>query len=1686
VRNVRAFLTAAAALFGALLLLVSPAQAQQRISNIAEGRWIVDGQLATGRSNEVAFDVTQVSASIATYVRSGSGEQSFNYRSSRCAGPSVAALQAAGGDAVSVALSQTSTFRSGETLYFTVTAPLANRDPGTVDSLDVTLDGSDGDRERLEIFETGNSTGIFVGAIATTRRPPAPVAGDCRLSMATGDTVEIIAHPHGSATPIATVTAFFLADPFGFVFDSEDGTLVDGARVTLVDAATGQPATVFADDGVTRWPSTVISGQPITDAAGNVYVPQPGEYRFPLAPLGSYRLLVEPPAPYSAPSQAERSDLARLRRPDGTPFVVVDGSFGASFALASLEPVRIDVPLDRPNVSVTLTKTASRTRAMPGDAVFYTVTLRNPDPARPKTAVTLVDAPSPWLRLRSDSIRIDGEPAGDAVTVSPDGSRIEIALASIPPAAAVKVTYAMVVRADAPPGDALNEAVATDSRGARAEVRVPVRIERDSLTDRMTLIGRVTLGDCSVSGDRPGVPGVRVMLEDGSFALTDADGRYHFEGLVPGSHVVQVQTQTLPEGGRFVDCSRSTRSAGSAISRFVIGQGGSLAVADFSAVVPGWEPPVAAEIGAEIAEGVVTPIQRPATVSSDREAAGADIDWLALGNGPPAFLFPEADHNPRSPAIRIAIRHPADAKVELTVDGKPVDSLAFDGARKSADGSFAVSTWRGVALPDERTMLAARIVAPDGSETASLTRQVHYSSGAWHARFDPGRSRLVADGASRPVVAVRLTDRRGRPVRSGVSGTVAINEPYESALALDRLQIGQLVGRGGAAPGWTVEGDDGVALIELAPTMVSGPLNLTFAFVDGEQEREQRLESWVVPGDPEWTVIGLAEGTIGARSVAENMERAGAFDSDLGEDARVALYAKGRVLGKFLLTLAYDSAKQEADQRLLGTIDPNAYYTVFADGSSRRFDAASREKLYVRVETSTFYALYGDFVTGFDQTQLTRYQRTATGVKAEGLFGGVHVQGFAAETRTSHRRDEIQGNGLTGPYRLSSSAIVANSEIVAIEVRDRFRSEVVIDRRELIRFVDYDLDLLSGTIRFREPVLSRDFDLNPRFIVIDYEVDALTGSGSWNAGARADYTFAGDTVRIGLTGVTDHAGDTRTEMAGIDLKAQLSPATEIRAELAASRRGGATSTGWLVEAEHRGNAIDVLAYARSLEEGYGVGQQNGAETGRRKFGLDARYAVSDQLAIIGSAWHDESLTDASRRTAVQLQGAWRSGDTDLRLGVAHFADRYADGSAGKSTVIEGGATKRFLDNRLELSAASAIALGDTGSTDLPARHRFGARYALTQGVNLVGTYEIASGDATDARTLKGGVELAPWTGARVVTSLGQQDIAEFGKRSFAAFGLAQSVSVSDALTLDATIDANRSLSGGNLGQVLNPAHPVASGGHLSQDAGLFEDFTAVTLGAGWRKGPWAANARGEYRDGEVANIAGLTAGLLRQLGEGRIVGAGITWTRTSAESARTEVLDAAVSVAIRPAKSAFAWLGKLEYRSDAVVGATIGAPGPIGGTPLTVDGDATSRRMIASLSTNWSPRGKEDGEQVQRTEIGVFLAARHNFDRYDGFDLAGTTLLGGLDARVGVTDKIDIGAVATVRSNVDDGVTSFAIGPQVGFVPAKDVLVTVGYNVTGFRDRDFSAARNTDKGLFAAIRMKIDADSFGFLGLGRR
>ena len=1573
--------------------------------------------------------------------------------------------------------------RAGEPLIIAVDSALDNRDASAVDTLTITLSTPGGDAETLRLQETGVNTGRFVGVIRTAAIPPMPVPSDCVLSVRPGDNLNLSGLRSSDGTLIAAAPLEILIDPFGIVFDSGDGAPVQGSRVTLINADTGQPADVFGDDGVSIFPSSVITGSTVTDSSGARYVFPTGDYRFPFARAGNYRLLVEPPTPYTAPSLARPSELADLRRPDGPPFTIVDGSYGLVFRLSDPAPVRIDIPVDRPGGALILTKSASQPAATTGDGIQYRITVRNGDAVRSTGAITVTDILPPEMRLRNDTVRYNGSLA--AYTVSADGGTLTVPVPALRGGGSGLITYLLEVRPDAKPGITMNRAIARDNRGAQSPIAdAAVRITRDGLGDRMTIIGRITDGGCTIAPEAAtGLMGVRVMLQDGSYAVTDSEGRYHFEGVLPGLNVVQFDPSTLPAGQVPQDCTQNARAGGSAISRFVEGQGGALIRVDFRSTA---------------GENRVRPdvqIAKRAAPVDDAVAAGAQMDWFADQTPEVKWLFPAADHNPRTKAVRVAIKHLPGQTVTLLLNGHPVNKYAYDGTNKNGVETIAVSVWRGLELPTRVTVFTAQVKDANGTIVETLTRSVAYSGAAIRAEMIRDKSVLVADGVTRPVIALRMTDRDGHPIQHGVVGDFAVAAPYYPAVAADAQAARGLAGLERGRPVWRVEGDNGIAYIELEPTTASGGLSISVPFRDGEVTRKQQVELWLTPGKRPWTVVGFAAGTVGFNTLKGRLEGLGADGDRTYTDARIALYAKGRIKGQWLMTMSYDSDKAKEDTRFGGIIDPTAYYTIYADQSERRYDAASVRKLYLKLERPQFYALFGDYETGINEPVLTRYSRAFNGVKSEFRNDNISATAFAADTPYRNRREEIQGNGLTGPYALGTRDVLANSERVTLEIRDRLRSERIVESRTLVRHIDYDIDYISGTLRFREPILSRSSGLDPQFIVVTYEVDGVA-QRVLNAGGRVAWTNDAKTLTIGTTAIHNEDDTAKTNVGGVDVKYQPTPQSEVRAEFAvsdATARAGTTgmnegsSTAWLVEAEHHGAKYDVLAYAREQQAGYGVGQLNGSETGTRKFGFDGRARLTEQLSVLGSAWQEDNLGSTARRQAGRVLGEYHTKGLDLRAGLTIANDTLADGRTAQSTIGQFGATKRFMDGKLELDAQTEVPLSPSESIDFPARHKLSARYAVSNDISVVAGYELAKGDTIDARTARVGFDVKPWRGGRLIASANSQSFDDYGPRTFAAYGLSQSVPVNEKVTLDFTLDGNKTLGGVDASRVLNPDQPVASGGFIGTDGTLSEDFTAVTAGASYRGKSWSLTGRGEYRDGQTTNRYGFNISALRQIGEGRAFGGAFSWFRAQQlGGAKTETAALALSWANRPDDSRLSILNKLELRSDKIFGAVIGRPSPIGGAPLTVRGDAKSQRVIHSLAINWSPTQRRDGDFLNRSEVSVFWGSRYSFDKIEADELKGWSNVIGADIRFDLSKTIDLGVSGTVRANPGGKTYAYSGGPTASISPAKNTYITVGYNVVGFKDRDFEASRYTRKGPFVTLRLKFDQDSFARLGLGHQ
>ena len=1540
-----------------------------------------------------------------------------------------------------------------------------NHDPDLRETSVITVDAGT-IHTTLTLTETAVDSGIFAGGIPASATGKHPELAACDIRKMRGATIKLgFAEDGYSLSSMASL----LIDPAGYTFDSRTGALVDGTIVSLADE-TGQPATVFGDDGVSRYPSTVVTGEAVTDASGRVYPGETGRYRFPLAAPGRYFLKITPSGTYTAPSTVDRVTLAILKDPQGRPFILNDTSFGGSLTLSTPEPFSADIPLDSPGAgTLLLTKVASVREASPGDFVQYLLRITNRDSIAAR-GLHVADTLPKGLRYERNSAR-----GGDEPTVSSDGRTLDFVIPALAAGASTELKYVVSIAPGAPTGEALNRArVVGQGTVTSNEAAASVRLRPLLFTDAMTIIGRVTEGNCGDPVDkRKGVPGIRLLMEDGTFVVTDRDGLYHFEGVRAGRHVVQIDTASIPATHAPVACDIDTRQANSPISRFVEGGGGLLKRVDFQLKPTG--KVAAADAGL------------PVAILDDAAAAGSR-DWLAATQtattqaGAIDWLFPLADHNPRAPIVRTVIRHMPGQRVALTINGKQVEPLAFDGTDTRDGTDIAISRWTGIPLIDGDNRLQARVLAADGSVVKTLDRVVHYSGPGVRAVFDAASSRLVADGLTRPLIAVRVTDKTGRPVRAGTLVPFKVDQPYTAAVEAELEQGRQLAGgRDRSATTAQVVGDDGLAFIALQPTTQAGAVHVVVSLTEDKVVHASEVRAWLAASAKDWVVVGFGAGSLGYDMLSKRQSGLPRSErNSVVTDGQLAFYAKGRVKGSWLATIAYDSdRKYDPDRGLLGTIDPDRYYTVYGDGSRQGYDAATRRKLYLRLERREFYALFGDFETGFTDTQLTRYNRTLNGIKTAYEGKRVRATGFAAHTDTLYSRDEIQGNGLSGPYRLAGRNIVPNSDKLRLETRDRFRSELIVATTQLTRHIDYDIDTAMGTVRFRQPILSRDSSLNPIFIVADYEVEGGR-SAKLAAAARVATKLANGRIEVGAAVIRDETVGKATVI-GADIKARVNATTELRGEIAKGGRAGlGEGLAYLAEVDHHGKTLDLLAYARQQDIAFGVGQQNLVEAGTRKFGLDGRLRLTDRISLTGVAWHQQQLASAGTRTAGDMRLEYRRDSGTIFVGGQYASDRGGDGKTRDSRLLTLGGTQLLFDGKVTLSGQTQFAPGgDSDSVDFPIRHQIQLAYRIKPGIRLIGGYEIADGNGFVAHTKQFGVDVAPWTGAKLMSTLNQQAASglggENGARTYAQYGLSQSVPLGKNWTVDGTLDASNTLKGKiPEGAVVNAFQPVASGGYVGQDQ-INGDYAAVTLGATYRQARWSVNGRLEYRNADSGDRWGITTNFLRMLGQGKTLASSIkAYTITDRSGAVATYATADAAFAFRPLDSRWSVLERLELRHErADAGFT---DSNALGVPAFGGGDQVTSRIINNLAVNYrtGPEGLGHGTEATVYYGAKYVAGRFADDSYDGYiDVTG------LELRQDVGTRFDIGVSGSVQHAWSRGVWSWSGGPSVGVSPVQNMWISAGYNVSGYHDRDFEDDRYTRQGPYVTTRLKFDQATIG-------
>jgi uncharacterized repeat protein (TIGR01451 family) len=354
-------------------------------------------------------------------------------------------------------------------------------------------------------------------------------------------------------------------------------------------------------------------------------------------PAGIYRLDVTQPAGY-LPPQAQQGGVAPAQgvltlgvgttniQPQGsapavgvngaTPVVGLAGGAGTQYFLrfqfnfpGFIEVSNNNIPLDPvvPAGALLVSKTGDKTVAELGDSVQYTIRIRNTT-AGLIAAVKLNDLLPAGFRYILGTARLGGvaiaNPAGGV------GRELTFDIGMINGQTTAELTYFVRLGVGSQQGDGVNQATAKapaipDSNTARFKVTVQGGV----FSNEGCIIGKVYV-DCdgnavqnSSGGSRElGIPGVRLVMLDGTYILTDSEGKYSICGVKPQTHVIKVDRTTLPKGSRLVPSSN--RNAGVGDSLFVDLKGGELARADF--IEGSCSPEVLDQVKARRAQGGVS------------------------------------------------------------------------------------------------------------------------------------------------------------------------------------------------------------------------------------------------------------------------------------------------------------------------------------------------------------------------------------------------------------------------------------------------------------------------------------------------------------------------------------------------------------------------------------------------------------------------------------------------------------------------------------------------------------------------------------------------------------------------------------------------------------------------------------------------------------------------------------------------------------------------------------------------------------------------------------------------------------------------------------------------------------------------------------------------------------------------
>lgn len=270
----------------------------------------------------------------------------------------------------------------------------------------------------------------------------------------------------------------------------------------------------------------------------------------------------------------------------GTPNSGIPGVFDKIVTDNTSSGIPTPVLLQAVELPLFVIKTVNKTEAEIGDTVRYQVTVKTPTGGLHRGIVVTDRLPAGFRYVPGTAV-LNGVKAADPG--GGVGPVLTFPVGDLPRSTTTGLVYDTLLRytvrvgVGSQQGDGVNRAIAQSSRGTRSnEARAKVKVKSGVFTSDACVAGKVFV-DCNNNhiqdAEEIGIPGVRLYLEDGTYFVTDVEGKYSYCGLKATTHVIKIDPITMPRRSRIM--TTSSRNLGDGNSLFLDTKNGELLRADF-------------------------------------------------------------------------------------------------------------------------------------------------------------------------------------------------------------------------------------------------------------------------------------------------------------------------------------------------------------------------------------------------------------------------------------------------------------------------------------------------------------------------------------------------------------------------------------------------------------------------------------------------------------------------------------------------------------------------------------------------------------------------------------------------------------------------------------------------------------------------------------------------------------------------------------------------------------------------------------------------------------------------------------------------------------------------------------------------------------------------------------------------